>query len=144
MYLIEKIYAHLNHELIWGSSGLMPLNKFKPNSGGYTACCPNPSHQDTKPSFLMKQDIPAGKCQSCGYHLSWFDAAALSLGNKDKKVRNKDFWQVINKLSSLNGGCHFELSTEEKEEYELLHETQNLRNALSEYLHKQLLENPFA
>ncbi len=92
----------------------------------------------------MKQGIPAGKCQSCGYHLSWFDAAALSLGNKDKKVRNKDFWQVINTLSSLNGGTHFELSAEEKEKYELLHETQNLRNALSEYLHKELLNSKFA
>jgi len=142
--LIEKIYSTLNHELIWGSNGLMPLNKFKANSGGYTASCPNPAHNDKKPSFLMKQGIPAGKCQSCGYHLSWFDAAALSLGNKDKKVRNKEFWQVINTLSSLNGGTHFELSAEEKEKYELLHETQNLRNALSEYLHKELLNNKFA
>ena len=69
MDVLEKIYNNLNHEKIWGLDGLTPLNNFKANSGGYSACCPNPAHQDNKPSFLMKEGIPAGKCQSCGYHL---------------------------------------------------------------------------
>ncbi|HNR66309.1 MAG TPA: hypothetical protein PKJ95_08475, partial [Atribacterota bacterium] len=77
MNLLENLYKSLSHEKIWGPDGLTPLNNFKANSGGYTACCPNPAHPEKKPSFLMKEGIPAGKCQSCGYHLTWFDAVAI-------------------------------------------------------------------
>ena len=51
---------------------------------------------------------------------------------------------MINTLSKLNGGELFELTTEEKEKLELIHEKQELKNTLSRYLHKQLLENPWA
>ena len=143
MKLIDKIYKTLSHQVIWGPDGIMPLKKFKANSGGFTASCPNPAHEDNNPSFLMKEGLPTGKCQSCGYSLRWFDAIALSLGHKTT-VKGKDYWKVIETLSNLNGGYHYELTTEEKERYELMHEIQELRNTLSRYLHQQLLENPWA
>ncbi|HNR64942.1 MAG TPA: DUF927 domain-containing protein [Atribacterota bacterium] len=144
MHLLEKIYNNLNHEKIWGPDGLTPLSNFKSNSGGFTACCPNPAHPEKKPSFLMKEGIPAGKCQSCGYHLTWFDAAAIHSGYKDHKVKGGDFWQVFNTLSSLNGGLHLDLPLEEKEYYEHQHEIQQLKNNLPGYLHRQLLESSWA
>ena len=144
MDVLEKIYNNLNHEKIWGLDGLTPLNNFKANSGGYSACCPNPAHQDNKPSFLMKEGIPAGKCQSCGYHLTWFNAVAIHLGYKDCKIKGRDFWQVFNTLASLNGGTHFELSQKDKVKYEFQHEQQTLNNTLSIFLHEQLLTNSWA
>jgi len=144
MNLLEKIYNNISHEKIWGPDGLTPLNNFKANSGGYIACCPNPAHPDKKPSFLMKEGIPAGKCQSCGYYLSWFKATAISLGYENQIVKGKDYWKVINTLTKLNGGMIFEFTTEEKEQYELQHEIQELKNILSIYLHRQLLENVWA
>jgi DNA primase catalytic core len=144
MNLLENLYKSLSHEKIWGTDGLTPLDKFTANSGGFTACCPNPAHPDKTPSFLMKEGIPAGKCQSCGYHLTWFDAAAIHSGHKDRKVKGRDFWQVFNTLSSLNGGLHLDISPEDKAKYEIQHEIQNLYNNLSKYLHIQLLENSWA
>ena len=144
MNLLEKIYNNLNHEKIWGPDGLTPLNNFKSNSGGYAACCPNPAHPEKKPSFLMKEGIPAGKCQSCGYHLTWFDAAAIHSGYKDCRVKGRDFWEVFNTLSSLNGGLHIDIPLEEKEYYEHQHEIQDLKNKLPGYLHRQLLESSWA
>ena len=94
MKLIDKIYKTLSHQVIWGPDGIMPLKKFKANSGGFTASCPNPAHEDNNPSFLMKEGLPTGKCQSCGYSLRWFDAIALSLGHKTT-VKGKDYWKVI-------------------------------------------------
>jgi hypothetical protein len=99
MNLLEKIYNNLNHEKIWGSDGLPPLNNFKSNSGGYTACCPNPEHPEKKPSFLMKEGIPAGKCQSCRYHLTWFDAAAMNLTPFGRTWLKALFYAVKNENS---------------------------------------------
>jgi len=144
MNLLENLYKSLSHEKIWGPDGLTPLNNFKANSGGYTACCPNPAHPEKKPSFLMKEGIPAGKCQSCGYHLTWFDAVAIHSGHKDCMVKGRDFWQVLNNLSALNGGLHIDFPPEEKEYYEHQHEIQDLKNKLPGYLHSQLLESSWA
>ena len=58
MNLLEKIYNNLNHEKIWGSDGLTPLNNFKSNSGGYTACCPNPAHPKKKTIFPHERRHP--------------------------------------------------------------------------------------
>jgi DNA primase catalytic core len=143
MLLLEKIYNNITHEKIWGPGGAIPLKNFKTNSGGYTASCPNPAHQDKKPSFLMKESIPAGKCQSCGYFLTWFGAIALSLGF-NHTVKGKEFWKVIHTLANFNGGLHIDFSPEEKEQYELIHEIQEIKNSLSLYLHRQLIENPMA
>jgi len=144
MHLLEKIYNNLNHEKIWGPDGLTPLNNFKSNSGGFTACCPNPAHPEKKPSFLMKEGIPAGKCQSCGYHLTWFDAVAIHSGHKDCRVKGRDFWQVLNNLANLDGGLQLDLTAEDKAKYETQHEIQDLYNNLSKYLHIQLLESTWA
>ena len=108
------------------------------------ACCPNPAHPEKKPSFLMKEGIPAGKCQSCGYHLTWFDAVAIHSGHKDRRVTGRDFWQVLNNLSALNGGLQIDFPPEEKEYYEHQHEIQDLKNKLPGYLHSQLLESSWA
>jgi DNA primase catalytic core len=143
MQFITNLYKSITHEKIWGPGGAIPLKNFKTNSGGYTASCPNPAHQDKKPSFLMKEGIPAGKCQSCGYFLTWFGAIALSLGF-NHTVKGKEFWKVIHTLANFNGGLHIDFSPEEKEQYELIHEIQEIKNSLSLYLHKQLLENPWA
>ncbi len=143
MQFITNLYKSITHEKIWGPGGAIPLKNFKTNSGGYTASCPNPAHHDKKPSFLMKEGIPAGKCQSCGYFLTWFSAIALSLGF-NHTVKGKDFWKVIHTLANFNGGLHIDFSPEEKEQYELIHEIQEIKNSLSLYLHKQLLENPWA
>ena len=56
----------------------------------------------------MKEGIPAGKCQSCGYHLTWFNAAAIHSGYKDSRVKGRNFWQVFNTLSGLNGGLQID------------------------------------
>jgi len=143
MQFITNLYKSITHEKIWGPGGAIPLKNFKTNSGGYTASCPNPAHQDKKPSFLMKEGIPAGKCQSCGYFLTWFGAIALSLGF-NHTVKGKEFWKVIHTLANFNGGLHIDFSPEEKEQYELIHEIQEIKNSLSLYLHKQLLKNPWA
>ena len=54
MNLLENLYKSLSHEKIWGPDGLTPLNNFKANSGGFTACCPNPAHPEKKPSASHK------------------------------------------------------------------------------------------
>ncbi|MBU1626024.1 hypothetical protein KKB18_01510 [bacterium] len=100
--IIGMISDTLDHNMVWGKEGISPLKFFREGQQTYLSTCPNPEHDSPRPSFLMRKGWNTGKCQRCGYTISWLEFIMDKLG-VGKLSSGSDFWKALGILAEKAG-----------------------------------------
>jgi len=100
--IIGEISDSLDHSLVWGKNGISPLKFFREGQHTYLSSCPNPEHESPRPTFLMRKGWNIGRCQRCGYTVSWLEFIMDKLGVA-KLSSGADFWKALGILAEKAG-----------------------------------------
>jgi hypothetical protein len=100
--IIGTISDALDHKQIWGKEGISPLKFFREGQNTYLSACPNPEHESPRPTFLMRKGWNTGRCQRCGYSISWLEFIMNKLG-VGILSKGSEFWKAVTILAEKAG-----------------------------------------